>query len=443
MKLSFSRVCIPLSAILLATTPVLAQPDAGSRGIVALPEAKPLTLEELQNLTGGPTLVTARADNLPTDKIVEIFKQAAGNTGTALTNIKDPTPLSVDWQEVPFWEAAREVEDLTGQFWFQEPQGVLNLRPYLAAGPVEPGLDGLLVADTPFVKIYANSISHNVTLQTSLSPRKANVPPTADGTLMNLMVYLDPKIRVESGSLQIAELRMGPGNVTPLAHPSARVFDLFRSRAAPLPLISPLTLALPPDLRSGTVLPKVAGTVRMAVVTQSQKWKIDDLLAAQEAAQTVGTVHYTLVKTEVVGNQLKLHIEVEQDAQNRGTVTVGGPPALVVPGMQPEPPRAVTVGPAVAVGEMFAARGKPVYVASSLHVPRILDGQGRQLYNSGSTSTVQPAVGNRVKTKTEMTFNLAPFNGEPANGPFSMEWSFPITSRNLDIPFEMHDIAVP
>jgi hypothetical protein len=42
-----------------------------------------------------------------------------------------------------------------------------------------------------------------------------------------------------------------------------------------------------------------------------------------------------------------------------------------------------------------------------------------------------------------MTFNLAPFNGESANGPFSLEWSFPIMSRNLDIPFEMRDIAVP
>jgi hypothetical protein len=443
MKRFLTVVLTSLATAFLVAAPALAQPDAGPRGMLARPEDKPLTSDELQNLTGGPTLLTAKRENVPLDEIVEIFKQAAGNTGVSLSGTSALAPLSVDWQEVPFWEAAREVEELTGLFWFQEPQGVLGLRPYRAGGPVEPGLDGLLVADTPFAKIYTNSITHTATSQVSLSPRKANVPPTSDGTVMNLMLYLDPKIQAESGSLQITELRTGQGNVVPLVQPTTRVADLFRSRATPMLLISPFTLALPLDLRSGTVLPRVAGTVRVAVVTQAQKWKIDDLLAAQDAMYTVGTVQYTLTKAEVVRSQLKLHIEVEQGAQDRGKVTFGGPPALIVPGMQPEPPRTVTAGPAVAVGELLGTRGKASYISGSLHVPRVVDGQGRQLYNSGTTSAVQPAVGDRVKTRSEMTFNLALSNGTTASGPFSMEWSFPITSRNLDIPFEMHDIAVP
>lgn len=82
--------------------------------------APAITLDELQTLFDGPTLITLTGKDLPIDDVVNTFYSTANLSHGKINwfGLPDtPKTLTVDWKEVPFWTAARELEKLTGLRW--------------------------------------------------------------------------------------------------------------------------------------------------------------------------------------------------------------------------------------------------------------------------------------------------------------------------------------
>ncbi|RYG55220.1 hypothetical protein EON80_30950, partial [bacterium] len=214
-SLHYFALLTGLSSLTLLPQMVLAQPDTNPRGMVPIPEKPPLTIEELDKLTGGPTKITFAGQNVALAEVVKALQSAATGApvfGTPVLPAKAPATISVDWKDVPFWDAAREVEKLTGLRWAQSPQSGLTLVGATAADGAD--LNGLLIGETPYAKVYAGSIWHTAVTNASIAGKEVAVPP-ADTTRMTVTVYLDPKLKALPNSLRAVGLQL-PGTNLPI-----------------------------------------------------------------------------------------------------------------------------------------------------------------------------------------------------------------------------------
>jgi hypothetical protein len=477
----------------------LAQPDTGPRGIVAIPEKPPLTPEELDKMTGGPTLVTYAGQNVPLLDIIDFFQKAsgqgAGQTRRPPVFPKEyPATISVDWKDVPFWTAAAEVEKLTGLRWTQNGFNGLTLVP---ANPTQNAdLGGFLVAETPYLKIYGGTVWHTKVSGASLSSQTPPAGP-ADTTTVNLALYLDPKIKIVGAprvmDLKVPGIEVAPPAAVPMTAINRLNIQTLLNGALQggASLIVPVTLDLPNGIASGTTLPSVTANLRLAAAVSSKVWKIDDLVNAADAQEELNGSQFIVNTVKIENGQLKVALEIDGEAANTAGIRMGGGPggnmAFNLGGLMNAPGAANMVAdmrqafqgmggnagafgaipnaqPGIGAPGNFGGAGRPAagvvggafqpggFDIDQLRNMRggrggafsgiiVRDAKGKVLQmNSQSTKNGNRAVGERPKTQTELGFNLGDAD---AAGPFSLEWSLPSPPRNIDMSLELKNLKVP
>jgi hypothetical protein len=409
----------------------------------------PLTEEELEKLTGGPTLVTYSGQNVPVADVVKVLVTAAGQDGgrpTLMLGKDTPATISVDWKNKPFWEAAQEVETLTGLSWTGFMGGLTLSTP--TAGSAN--LSGTLIAKSPFVRIYSESLTHTKVSKSSLVGKTDPAPEASDTTQLVVKAYFDPKMRVLNGSLMALDVHV-PDGVT-VAQP--QIQDLIPTYAQMInnyivastgngSLIQSVMVTLPPGILSDTVLSKVTATARVLAMVSSKKWQVEDLANAADAQETNEKAQYTVDSVEVAGKQLKVQLMIERDANEPGmvqpmTLRMGIPAnAMLNPGAVANPgAMAVVEGVGQTMRRTMAMGGGGRFGAFS--GVTVKDANGKVLNLQGNALSMAGANPLRNQTKDMMTFDIS-----DAVGPFSMTWYLPSTPRNVDTPFELDDLKVP
>lgn len=452
-------LAVGASLCLLVVLPhqVVAQPDAGPRNIVPSAPMPPLSSAEIEKGVGGPTTVTYSGRSVAVAEVIKVLLNVAGQD-VSWQNLTAPEitaapRISVDWKDKPFWDAAREVETLTGMRWSQTPQGGMAL--VRAAVSDGANLNGQLLVDSPYVKIHLDCVTHTAVSRTISA--EANALVAANDTVrLRAFAYFDPKLKVQGGTLEIRDIRLPTGTALPQEQTFAtggptqamRPFDwrnngVGGSRRG-FSLLEPLTIELPNGLSSGTTISKISATARFTTALGDKKWVIDDLLNAADAQEVFEKAIYTVIGATVEGNQLKVRLQVERDKRLAGKEG----------GLDNVPTTPFDMGAANAVGDNFILNGfggnmgrMPNQMGSFRTTPqsrafsemRVRDANGR-LLNSQGMSSNNSSGENRTKTETTFTYNL----GEtPAKGPFSMEWNLPSEPRTVDIPFELKNVHIP
>jgi hypothetical protein len=394
-----------LSPLFLLVQSAIAQPDAATRSIfppAPAPAPRPLTIAELQTLTGGPTLLTFTGRDVATNDVIKLFLAVSNLSAekTFVINSKDtPKTISVDWKDVPFWTAAQEVEKLTTLRWNTRLNSGLGLLPP-SFGNLG-SLRGRLGAETPLVKIVVSSISRFSNTTRSLETEAEEPLPvtTLQSAQLLMSVYFDPKLKIDSGSIQGLKIQTEEGVVNE-GQRELGLDNMGRSNN----LIAQINLPLPTAVRSGTTLTRVSGTLRTILSLASQTWKVSDLTAALPDKQIAGPVEYQFEGAAVEGNQLKIQMS-----------------ALVV-----QNPAALPNTNKTFSG--FSVR----------------DAQGREVSSGGEMSTgIERVLNGHVKLRGAFSYPLKNRQGEVLEGPFSLEWPLSTETRVLDVPFELRDILVP
>jgi hypothetical protein len=427
------------SGLLLATAQIgSAQPDTAPRNIAPPVGKPPLTLAEVQTLTGGPTLITFAGQNVPLVDIVKLFQSASGLQNPPARKIAvalgmDKT-ISVDWKGVPFWDAAREVETLSGLRWGSRIGGVLELSP--PATSESMGLSGLMVAKTPFVTIVANGVTHTSVAKSVLGPKvtsttapaltSAIAPTRNDSTQISLSIYLDPRLPLENNRLRAGRVRLStPG--TPLSNVTS-VSSSPSVQPNPNPLLAAMQLNLNTGIKSGTRIAAVNATLQMDVVQETQTWKVADLLLAPPANQYLAGADRSFEGAQMQGRQLKVTLGMTRD---------------VIPNPQ------IAVRPDTIIGGTFigdsnsalAFRARPFGAAERVQV---FDAQGRELKPAGAVSTSTTRLpGAKEKATGVFSFATTDPAGQEMKGPYQLEWNIIAATRILDVPLEVRDVPVP
>lgn len=272
------------------------------------PEAappKPLTPEQVSQLIGAPTLVTLqRQGTKPAAAFAELARQAGIPVNTAELGANNT--INVNIVGLPFWMALRSL--LAGgdvslnaynadQFLSFQDNPTGNLRgPLFANGPFLVGVEG--------ARKNASTELHfglDATKQ-----RESNAQLT-----MNMDLFPDPKLRLMGRS--------------PMLRVDALVDDKGRSWApdekevetngagASL-LWEQFEFNLKPGVEPNTRIAEFNGALKVLVVVKTDRWKIEDVLQAQNVTKTVpragGAVNYTLRRVTVTDDEYIVQLGV-------------------------------------------------------------------------------------------------------------------------------------
>ncbi|RYG70632.1 hypothetical protein EON80_07390 [bacterium] len=412
----FFRFALYGALLVAAAVPhlALAQPDTTPKGIVPIQPKPSLTPEALQKLTGGPTRITFSGQNVPLKEIVALFRKVAGRetfqdiAGTEAGG----APISVNWKDVPYWTAAREVENLTGMFWASQFGGVLNLYP--AGNGQGNGLSGQVLADTPYVKVVANTLTHTNTKSVQLGGKDPVALPQNDSANLGVVVYLDPRLHLEGNNIRIFDTRTSFSNA-PL--PEAQSSSSGGANQGN-PMIAALNLRLNNGIKAGTRIATINGKLQANVVLATETFKVEDLLANPKRRQSAGTSDLVLENAVLEGRALKINVTAFQQIPPEEAFPTGRP---ALPGFY----------------------RKPLAMFTNL---RVLDAKGREMVTAGSSLSGGNVEGGKRQMSGQFSFALQKRAGRDSityEAPFSLEWTVPTSTGLVEIPFELRDILVP
>ncbi len=394
----FSRsfLALPLLLLPVLTRDANAQPPRAPSAVkdnptnwngavpAPIPDPPLITPAELQALTGGPTLVTFSGADVSVDEAVKALLDAAHLPANGFARQFEQKKLSVDWQQLPFWSAAAQIETASGGNWdgrFGEGLSLVNFNRGEGLG-----LDGAVAARTPFVTLIANSLTRTSTQVTFFGKRTAT--PRPDTSQVTLTAYFDPKLRVQTSALRALKFgKQGEANPVAVAG-RGESFTMSSNNS----IVSQQRLQLPAGAAPGTVFSSISGILHSEIVAATQVFAVPDVLATPNAEITIA------------GTRYQLQSAVREDAQ-------------------------LTVKVRLTPGE--GARGFRNF--SPFATLRVRDAQNRQLPFSSLSS-----IGN----DSTLSFRLK--NGdETFAGPYSLDWTIATTLKSLDVPFELRDVTVP
>lgn len=378
-----------------ATQPVFVPP-------APIPDPPQMSAAELQTLTGGPTLVTLSGQDLPVKEALQSLLEAAGMKVSRFRPApEEAKPLSFAWQKTPFWDAALELETHTGGYWntFFGDGLSLTTQPFpgfaremfgFSAGPSQPqpSLRGRTAAQTPFVRLIANSLSRTTTRGTRLSEIEGEAPAGGfeappDRIQLGLTAFFDPKIKVRSVELRGVQFQPAPPAALQPERPNMGGIRYSSGRNANI--VNSQIITIPPTFATGSRIARLSGVLHSVVESQVETWKIADLGAAPKSTRTLGGVEYSFEPLDQRENELNFRLK------------------------QP------------------GARGNDFAQFESL---RVRDAQGREV----------PGGPRRLEgQQADFNFRL----GEANPGPYSLEWPIATQTRSLDVPFELRDVVVP
>lgn len=421
---------VPLCASILAVSTLTAPLLTGHAWSQEMPAQAPITMDELPKLIGEPTTVTFTGTNVPVKKVTQVLLNAAGLTGGA-GDEEDPSlrGVSVNWQTIPFWEAAQQVEDVTSAFWCSGGSNGLTLQRLRKPGTPLPGniimpdipglsfvdlmnagnLNGRVAFESPYLRLLATSISSGRQALNALSTTEEEENAPTWNASLRLAVYPDPKLKIDSMQVSDVKVVVARGAVINAPEKEAPVFDLgLMAVGGGKGLFSTKNVNLP-GLGTDTVLSKISGIMHLNIVVGTDNWKVADLLAHPTNTHIVNGISFK------VGNA---HLE-------KGALHME-----------------VTVNSADATHDPLSG------LNLSDDSLKIYDGKGHRLQQDISLS--QPAsFSGTLQTNTEGDREFSKelvFKGEdqsPIQGPISIEWSLTKDIRPLNVPFELHDVKMP
>lgn len=361
----------------------------GFPGFVPPPDPPLITPEELQTLTGGPTLVTLSGRDLSLEDVKKALFEAARLPQPNFGFPDEKQTLTVDWNNLPFWSAAADVEKQTKAKWSSSFRGGLALHRYGPGSGV--GLDGQIAAQTPLVTLVANSISRTTTL-TTLFGTEAAPPARPDMVQIALAAYFDPKLPVQNNAIRSLKLQKQGEDALVVGQDNRMGFG-YNGGSGPMTQVN---FSLPQTITPGTTFSRISGILHNEVVTATLPFKVPDLLATPTATQIAGAMTYEVRGVTIEEETLTVRVEIKsaEAGQNNRVFRVGN-------------------------------------AFSSL---RVRDAQGRELLSTRGSSS-----GDRG----EFSFRLKDFKGAATTGPYSLDWPIVTQVKSLDVPFELRDVTVP
>lgn len=287
---------------LLMVLAVLAGPARAEEKAVA----QTVTMGELNQLIGGPTLVTLHFQNAaPKTIFAELARQAKVTIDTSPLDFqpeKPLAPISVDVVRQPFWPVIRSLctrlhvaiyADASGGLFVQrDTPNSLTRGPVCSLGPV------LLVAD---------SGDRSVKREYSSSGDR-----TQDRG-MSLLIIVDPKLRL-LGDLPKLQLNAA------IDEKGRKLFKAGSTPSSgqgnPFELSTRIdyhTTGGPSDSRR---LADLKGTGKLFVGFNVQRWEVPDVLQAKNVVRTIkrgtGTSRYVFSGLEVTDNNYIVHLTISK-----------------------------------------------------------------------------------------------------------------------------------
>lgn len=393
------------------TYSALAQPDAPAYGMGSrTPAAPPITAEELDRLTGGPTLLTLHfKDARPQDVLDEVIKQSKAQgvevrtVETRRPNAVPPNaqPVTLDIEKQPFWVAMKTL--LPMLHLFSAPDGRGNgILLWGFAGPRGQGrMQGPSVMGADCL-LYVEQIER--VQRATLIPGDQAPPERQDNLNIAMSAFVDPKIHVlPERAAVLVDTAMDENRRALTLQQDGR--NSYYGSSQPVVLQIPLNC--PTNL--GTRIARLRGTLRLAVISRQERWEVPAVLDARNLSRTVDNTRYSVTSVVAQGEQYTVNITISRPQP------AGGP------------------------GENFNPFG-------STRTLRLLDQDDHefQLRSSQFGGDGQAYTGTLIYARPGLGFNpLGGANAQPVGDPKKLVWEIPSEIRTLEVPFEFADMPIP
>ncbi|RYG65084.1 hypothetical protein EON80_18020 [bacterium] len=396
---------------------------AAPQAVNALPGGKvnvsgtPLTLPELQTLTGGPTLITFSGKDVPLHEVAALFGPDALLRDGKMrvqqpyldwlrredgSNPLPDTTVSVDWKNVPFWEAARQLEKKTGLLWsltkeldWSSPDNILK------AGNGLRDVAGLPLIQNPFVKLMCTRVGRGAYSSAPLSVSPGAGPENGKLFSHNLTfdftVQVDPKLPIQGGRFYSVQLETADGKIDKIRD-EPEIENDFEGA-----LVS-LKPSWGKPFAPGTSLKRVSGVLRLNIVTQTKPWQIPELEGSKPVPIEVGDTIFTLKSAKREKDDLVVELGMTFPGSDKRE--------------QPKDDRLDGL-------QVLDAKGRPLPFIGRKEIHR------------------QSEFFEAAKYGATLPFSLSDDSGRKFEGPFTLQWAIPLEIRPYDIPFELRDIKIP
>ena len=340
----------------------------------------------------GPSIVSLRLHDVhPRDALLELARQSSTDIRTALPTLWETRSfpnVSIDADRKPFWNVFRDICEQAGLF----PTSLTTDRALLmdARDPAPPFGGPHVCVSGPFL-ISLSHISRTQSVD-------LNLPQNIRRDMrMQFMVYPEPKLRVlqSSPNARLTEALDDKGNSI---LPTGNYSDYLQVRTD---WICAMTAFLQPKADTGRRLASLKGTTRIILQTRSQTAEIPDILDARNVSKSVDGRRFVLKEVRL------------------------------------------TNGVYVVQLTLYRAGWSPSewnYLATySNSTFRLEDAKGVPLLRSG----VSPG-GGADQVELTLQFRRQDSNGnEVADEPAKLVWEIPTETREITVPFEFTDIALP
>jgi hypothetical protein len=387
--------CLVPASLLLLCVETAAQPPEPEKAQSSVPV---ISIAQLIQIIGEPPPITFKAEQADRKTVIERFSQQTGITiGTRLL-ARQPEgaekPVTVDIKNLPVRQALKVLSrELKVSFRRMEGGPALETIPSTFEAAQEEGPASL----NELGGIQLQGITYSRYL--GFGNQQRAQPATLS---LSLIAVFDPRLQVQGTSrpkIEEAVDNMGHSLIS-------RQQDAMGGQFFPaLGMGNNIPLTLIPHQQTRGIT-RLAGSVRLRVVTKTEKWEITDLFGDKPTTKTLPQFGNALVTMEPL-----------RHAANGYELTIRATP------QQPQQP-------------MMVGGNSPLSFAVFRSI-RLLDEEGRE-FNRGGYSGGGNSDGYRI------TLNFSARGGANNLGePAKLVWEIPTEQRDVDVPFEFKNLPVP
>ncbi len=364
------------------------------------PEPPPITVEELQNLNGGPTLLNFDGRELDVNEVLKPLVSASGGAPSNNPPIRGYPKTNIDWNQTPFWDAMHDVETRFAVRWdlrsaAGSQEALVPVKPGGAARPGElPELEGRIAAQNSFVRVVANAFSRTTLRFARLGETDTPLQTRPSRASLAISAYFDPKLQVFAISSQKIQWFLA-GDVPALD--GGLISIPTRTSVGGNFIVARQLLALPAAIAPGTRLFRLTGVLHTIIGAPADRWEVPDLGAIQQSEHVVGPVRYRVESVALTKEKLSVRLSA---------------------------PR-------------FADLPQKYNIFKPFDSVRARDAAGFLL------PLINCSFRYEDRSYAEFNFAVLDSRNQPIPGPYSLVWTIPTELRSLDVPFELRDVIVP
>lgn len=243
------------------------------------PTAPTISLEELNRIIGGPTLISLHFKDAPAMTVFRALAQQATLEIQPMYAdlIKDLRPVSIDIDEQPFWLAVREVCAQSGAELYQGfgkdimivPNGDLSLSggPFVQHGPI---------------MVVAASARREKRWQ-YFAPAGPSATKGETQREIQLTIIVDPKLRLLSNVPPLRFTTAVDEKGRTIFQPESRI----SASGKEFTLNAHMKFASTVGFTDSQRLAKLAGQTKLFLALGTENWQIDDVLHAKNLGHVV------------------------------------------------------------------------------------------------------------------------------------------------------------